>query len=315
MHVETLSNNSGDEMSKPSRYEQSPVFIVGGSRTGSELIRNILITCSEIDLLPEMALIYPRHLHRDFRSRTRSIRRNLHDDRAINDLVELIYSGQLYGMFWEGIGQDLGTNKKPLRERLLASDRTLRGIFLALMELSADVHRKTIIGAKFPVHISYAPILRTWFPNCKIVHTIRDPRASYASQARKREKKWTTKTGMAWERALQFAHINIQFRSQVWLHRHLADQGNYYLLRYEKLVENSERELRTLCKVLEIDFSDQMLKPTLRNSSYGEKNRVGGEIAVNSLDSWRKYVTPAASRIMYALHASALRSMGYEECG
>ena len=42
-----------------------PVFVIGGSRTGSELVRNILNSYSVIYLLPEMALVYPGYLHDD----------------------------------------------------------------------------------------------------------------------------------------------------------------------------------------------------------------------------------------------------------
>jgi hypothetical protein len=43
-----------------------PIFIIGGSRTGSELHRTILTHSPRIDLVEEMWLLCPSWLHTDF---------------------------------------------------------------------------------------------------------------------------------------------------------------------------------------------------------------------------------------------------------
>ena len=289
----------------------NPIFVVGGSRTGSELIRNILNTYSDIELLPEMALMYPRHLHRDFMSSAKHILKRLKDDRAVEELVDLMYSKTLYGMFWKHVDGSMGIERGELMRRLLLSDRTPRDILAILMEMCAESHGKSMFGAKFPVHIAYVSILREWFPGCKLIHTIRDPRASYASQARKREARWGLSIGRFWERLLQYIHINIQFRSQARVHERLKSEGNYFLLRYEDVVRNPESVLRAACDFLEIEFKNEMLKPTLRNSSYGEINRVPGKIEVSSLYSWKDNISSVGSRLMMILNRRQMQSFYY----
>ncbi len=90
--------------------DMRPVFIVGGSRTGSELHRTILRNSLEIDLIDEMWLLCPAWLHPDFESTVRREIGDLSDDRNIEELVRLMYSGRLYGYFWTVIGQEIDRN-------------------------------------------------------------------------------------------------------------------------------------------------------------------------------------------------------------
>jgi len=42
-----------------------PVFIIGGSRTGSEMLKTMLSASPEIDFVDELFLYCPRWLHKD----------------------------------------------------------------------------------------------------------------------------------------------------------------------------------------------------------------------------------------------------------
>ncbi len=117
---------------------------------------------------------------------------DLRDDAAVRRLVELIYSGEMQrrsrlrelSPYWRWL-----TGKVPradLEARLLASDRTERGLFEAFLRIYADRRGKTIMGEKTPAHLAYVETLLEWFPDARVIHCMRDPRAVYVSELRRR---------------------------------------------------------------------------------------------------------------------------------
>ena len=77
----------------------SYVFVVGCAKTGSKLIRRILMTHPEVNLLDELHYLVPRWVKTDFVRAAGRIG-PLTQDRNVYRLVELMYSDQLEGAFW-----------------------------------------------------------------------------------------------------------------------------------------------------------------------------------------------------------------------
>ena len=105
----------------------SPVFIVGGSRTGSEMLKTMLSISTELDFVDEIFLLCPWWLHSDLGT---SIRRHVGDFAeagALDRLMDLLYSGRPYGWFWTAIDQEM--DRDLLRAELAESELSLRSIF------------------------------------------------------------------------------------------------------------------------------------------------------------------------------------------
>ncbi len=107
----------------------------------------------------------------------------------------------------------------------MQAPRTLQGVFAALLKVHAAANHKSIPGAKFPVHYSYAERLIEWFPDCRIIHTVRDPRAVYASQATKHTKDERSMSKVLWKRLQRFVHINIQSWWTTRVHERMKGRG------------------------------------------------------------------------------------------
>jgi len=286
----------------------SPVFIVGGSRTGSEMLKTMLSMSPQLDFVDEIFLLCPWWLHSDL---NRSISRyvgDLAEAGALDRLTDLMYSGKPYGWFWTAIDEEV--DRDLLYVELAKSELSLRTIFDALMRVHAKAKGKSGIGAKFPLHYSYTDTLIDWYPSCRIIHTTRNPKAVYASQAAKYIQPGDGLLRRNYKRSLQFVHINIQTTWTARLHCQMKDMPNYRLLRYEDVIKNPETELRKLCDFLQVPFLDAMLNPHQYGSSF---DKIGASRGVDSssLERWRKTISPWTARLIDVLQKEPSRNLGY----
>jgi hypothetical protein len=234
---------------------------------------------------------------------------DLDKDYDVSRLVELIYSKKLCGYFWSTIDE---LDKDELTRRISASDRSLRGILGSIMELRAATSGKSRCGAKFPVHYSYADKLLEWFPDCKLLHTTRDPRAIYVSQSNKYTSGDYSAAKNAWIRYQHFSHINIQTVWTASIHRRFRARDNYMLSRYEDLLADPKKHMQAVCEFLEIDFNENMAEPTLHsNSSFNDMYGQGRGLQKSSVDSWKVRINPLADLAIKGISGRAMKLFGY----
>ena len=123
------------------------------------------------------------------------------------------------------------------------------------------------------------PELLNWFPDCKIVHITRDPRALAMSKTNDPSGTaikvvehprlaWLIRKSAVWFTIAQYRQ---DARSCIGSS---SDLPNYRLFRYEDLLFDPEKTLRELCGFIEVEFSEAMLEPQSgRTTSAFEFNR------------------------------------------
>ena len=288
----------------------APVFIIGGSRTGSEMLKTMLSASPQLDFVDEIFLYCPRWLHKDLASNIRQHVGSLTRPGARKKLIELLFSDIPYGWFWSNADQQL--DRDMLENELAESDLSMRELLRAVMLVHANMRGKTGIGAKFPLHYSSVGKLLEWFPNCRLVHTTRNPKAVYASQAAKYLTHEQSTASRIFARFQQFVHINIQTTWTARIHNQLAKNENYRLVRYEDTVLRPREQLIGLCEFLGVDFHEEMLRPKQYGSSF---DKITGDKGVrrSSLERWRTSTNPITQRVMDLMHGRAYRILGYGE--
>ena len=257
----------------------------------------------------ELQFRSPWWLHRDFLADIKTHVGPLDKEGALDRLMDLVYSGIPVGWFWSASERLL--NRDLLYEELSGRPLSPRTIFDAVLKVHAHCFDKKRIGAKFPMHYSYTEQLLEWYPDCLLVHTTRNPKAVYASQAAKYLKPEQSRAAQFFMRLKQFVHINIQISLTARLHQELGKLPNYTLIRYEDLVMEPESRIRELCDFLEIKFQQDMLKPEQFGSSFDGIGHNNEGIEQSSIERWRKSISKVTAKTIDLLHSRAYRALGY----
>lgn len=136
-------------------------------------------------------------------------------------------------------------------------------------------------------HNILSPYPRLLFPQCKVVHILRDPRDVIASIA-SGEHEWGTKT------VADAIRWTAEFYRR-WLDLAAAYQSdpNYFCIRFEGLVERPERTLRDLCRFLGVEYDPAMCGVELNRPHIGRHAGVFGE---EDWELFRREVAPLAAR-------------------
>ncbi|HKZ90560.1 MAG TPA: sulfotransferase [Candidatus Limnocylindrales bacterium] len=297
------------------------IFIVGVSRSGTTLARRILDRHSLIAIATENH--YLGHLL-SWEGARHYFRRagDLREDEAVRLLVDLVYSPEFQrrsrlrelSPYWRWL-----TSKVPpadMEARLLASDRTERGIFEAFLRIYADRRGKVIIGEKTPAHLAFVETLLAWFPDARVVHCMRDPRAIYVSELRRRTEQ---AVGFPYRQLVRipalmalFVLLQVTWAWATAVHRHRElsrrFQDQYLLLRFEDLVRAPQETVAGLCRSLGVELEPRMLeqKVTSRGAMVGAMGFDAG-----AADRWRLHIRPGARRAIEELLGSRLAEMGY----
>jgi len=287
---------------------KNPIFILGCSRTGSKMFMKIINDYSTINITPELNFLAPFWIRQDFITKVKKNIKDLKKDSNITKLIDLIYSGKLEGSFWKSI-KNRNLDKKILEKKIMKSDRSFESIFKIILEEHVKSKDKIIPGAKFPVHFSYIYKLFEWYPNCKIVFLIRDPRAIYASLAVGFIKKSRSKYLTTLIRTIICIYTIFQFIWAVNIHKKYMHQRNYCLFRFEDIISNPEKCIANLCCFLEIEFKSDMLNPSVVGSSYHKNKKRGFD--TETLYRWKKHISPITDNLMKIIISKQMKETGY----
>jgi hypothetical protein len=292
---------------------EKPIFIVGVHRTGSTLVKNMLDLNSEIAMLPEelhlwdpypwakVVLNYCKHL--DFSNK-----------KIIKSFVEELFSKTFYGSFWKNIDQ-YGLNKNKILSDLDTTTNkcvNCKEVLDALFNNFLENKEKKRLGIKYPIHISKISLLNTWYPDCKIIHLIRDPRAVYSSKS---NDEFTKRMRMRYKRIewliLLTTMIRVVFEYN-WsrrVHTKYEKHENYILLKYEDLVSDPEEKIKDICEFLDVSFQENMLFPYGKPSSHS-KDIVKG-FDKSRINTWHKKIQKWEKNLVDLFANKSIKKFNY----
>jgi len=248
---------------------------------------------------------------------------DLADDATIRRIVDFIYSGayqrrsrlRRINHLWRWLPKHVPADE--LERRLLGEERTERGVFRGFLRAYADaIGERPIIGEKSPAHVRYVDTLLTWFPNARVLHMLRDPRAIYVSDVHRRKVDRTRP--YSW-----FAHVPLLLEAVLllqttwtWLDaagraRELARRwpDRYRLVRFEDLVREPESELAQIFTFLGVDDSPDWVRVTVTSPSLRAESE---GIDPQAADRWRGRIGRVPEAWLRLWLGPSMRGLGYD---
>ena len=302
--------------------EPEAIFIVGVSRSGTTLMRQVLGSHARIAVAGENH--YLGHLL-PWEGARHTFRRagDLRDDDAIRRLAGIMYSDEFLAgsrlressPFWRWLAKKVP--REEMEARLLAAERSERGVFTAVMRAYADkTGGKAIMGEKTPAHIGWVETLFDWYPDARVIHMVRDPRGVFVSELRRRSGhavtmpyRWLVRVPVLM-RAFILLEVTWAWAAAVSRHRTLTRRfpDRYRIVRFEDLVRTPEATIGEVCAFLGVALEPKMLqqKVVSKGSNLGQAGFDAG-----AADRWQTSISPRDDRLIRRLLGRRLHEMGY----
>ena len=315
-----------------------PVFIVGLPRTGSKLLMNVINNNSKANyhIANEVQFFGHSFLGRALQGR-RGIMPIVKSEKdeggqiCWNRVVDRLYSGEAKGVHWNGLKAGwLNIPKSRLRDSLAQTDGTPRAIYSAI--LSTQERAYSGYGDKSGPNLYFIDTLLDWFPDGKVLHIIRDPRAIMSSQHKRFMLMLEHQGGSSelWTRIKKICYspIVVMYILTYWGRAIRIDARltkshpeNYMRVQFEDVLSRPEETTKRICRFLSVPWDSKMVEPPKRDSSYIDPNDIqrtlerGTGMDREAADRWRKHIQPwmiTALRFYGALaYPQALKRFGY----
>jgi len=214
--------------------QNTPFFIVGAGRSGTTLLRLMLVGHPRIHIPPETWFI--RDLVKDL-----PLNVSLREEQVIR-AVEIITTDYR----WPDM--EMGADELRAAAILLESPKLVDIINLVYREQLKRCG-KPRFGDKTPCYIGILKELNILYPHCKFIHLIRDGRDVAISTMDMSRIRYYDRNEFEWPSAMQYRrqYLNSELAAQV------------LEVRYENLVLRPETTIRQICDFLGEEFHPEIL--------------------------------------------------------
>ena len=278
--------------------DHSPFFIIGSGRSGTTLLRSILIADGSIAIPPESFVIFK--VYRKFHTYAHLGWRDL------SRLIIAEFESQEQFRRWN-------TNVFPCYQeafQLPENERSLsRLIEIVFRQYMKDNNQTaTMWGDKTPLNTYYYNWMLKLYPHAKYIHMLRDGRDVVASLIKSELYSDVQDACWRWTAGVKRAQkLGVQVSGE-----------NFLEIRYEDLVRNTEDEVKRLCFFLDIPFSAKMLNPqqtakkAMKNTiAFAHHKNLLNPINSSSIGKWEKELDKEQKDFVFKKMGKMLKEQGY----
>ncbi len=273
-----------------------PLFIISSGRSGTTLMRSMLVAGGEVaipaetQIIHSLAIKYPLLFHMDWADLTRVV---------ISD-----FEGSHNFPLWECNLAPAYANaaKVPVEERSLA--RIIDEVFKTYA--SQKLPGAKLWGDQSPIHTFHLPYIHKIFPKAKFMHLLRDGRDVISSMVKRHGDSYLGEAIYRWKTSIKRTNA---FKKRI-------DFNQYLEVRYEDLVQFPDRTLEVVSRFLEIEYKSDMLdywkKPsTIENKYYDFHANLGKPVFSSSIGKWKERLSEEQQSFILKKITPELRDLGF----
>ena len=289
----------------------SPVFIAGHPKSGTSLLRSVLDSHPELVAYPEETYFFRRYLPKlagaDLPQKldlSDQYLTHIFEWNQVNPPAhQADYPDRDYSYI--PVAQVRQLVRDYVAERFSHDGDMLSAVILAFGKVSGqltDVSRHWV--EKTPYNEQYASQIFTWWPESRVVHTVRDPRDNFASYHRKHAD-WSPEAfALNWVQSTQAGLDNHQ--------QYGSDR--YLLLRFEDLTSAPEAKLNQLCQFLGINDDPTLRQPVRGGKPWGGNSMFADQftaISAAPVGRWTESLQPDEVATLELIAGPVMQQLDY----
>ncbi|MCK8465068.1 sulfotransferase [Aliiroseovarius sp. S1339] len=290
-----------------------PVFIVGASRSGTAMLRSIVMRDESVSLVGET------HYFDDLRTRfkDRTISSMSEEERNICADYFRAIASRPYGK--QGNPDDSWFTRDELLTYAAELGDSVDCIFEAFCKLRASRDDAQIWGEKTPRHVFRIDDILALYPAAQVVCMVRDPRAVVASYRDWHSGDETVDAGQKLDQQRARKSYHIVLASLMWRaatnaalqarQKHGPDRVKIVL--YEDIVNEPEEAVRDVAEWLGLKFSSNLLAVPLHNSSVMKVDH-GAGISSTPKNRWRQVLSDREIGVIQHVVGKCLTDVGFD---
>jgi len=285
------------------------VFVAGASRSGTTMLNRILGQNPAVCAMNEL------HYFGDLFE--------IGEDQTIFQGHELLKkASKLFARYRRGLwkGKPEEADIKSAQVLINSLYEPIDGVrlFQRFLEYVADESDSSLVAEQTPRNIYYAADLLKAYPDARILHIVRDPRAVIASQKRRwsRRKTLNANNIPILEMVREWISYHPYTMSLLWKKAFIAGQSiessdRYLRIRFEELVEDPQQVVRQVCKFIKVPFDEKMLNiPQIDSSVRAVDNAVVG-IQKSAVETWKSVLSAGEVQLIEYCLLAEMKNLGY----
>lgn len=258
---------------------QSPLFLTGFARSGTTWVNRLLREYFDAGFVNEGQFIVSFGLRLAHYG-------DLHRDDNFKRLLSDLRSDQFFSILSHNYDVEIDWRK------VANVSPTFRAIVLEILHQISVQTGKPRIGSKYPVFGRYLDLLNNIFPDCRVIHVIRDGRDCALSHQR-----------LSWGHQNSYSAA-VHWRRYIELARRGSRdmQGRYIEIRYEDLLLHPGKSMHDLERFITGSNESEITRRFIENA---------GSLKSDKVARWRQDMSSGSQAIFESVAGDVLEQCGY----
>lgn len=299
-----------------------PIFISGLRKSGTSMIKGLLDNHPELFIYPPNEVHLFRYSHHNgivrdknkYESDPEKLKSIIADTEFITRLNDESFS-------YSTDKVDVETFKKEINETNVSGIGDIYDALYRAMVAASDQPDGGRFVSKTVLETEFFPELHEIFPGMKFVYVLRNPYGHFNSARN------SLRADRSSEKSPKFGNIQHPYPfigskirrmkgSYYFMEKYQElYPDKFYLLIYDKVLENPEREMKQLANFLNVEFDESMLVPTLCGVPWGGNSMHEDQfkgISTKPLTHWKKHITDSEIRLINEFFSEIIKRYNFE---